>query len=262
MQALYWLFCGFLTFPQKTRIVVKVVDMKRCFFAFVLALVFTASSCVTVRKETLSERVITVNGSGQVSLAPDRASISLSVVTRNADASAAAEENARKMTAVQDALKALGVDAAAVSTSNYTVTREFVYKDGASIPGDYRVTNRVNVAVKDLDAVGRLIDAAIKAGANEMTQLSYSSSNTEAAVKEARSLAVKQAQEAARLLAENAGARLGRVISLTEAAGSMPAPRPLVKAMNAEAAVEDALTPVSANDSTVTVTIEARFELK
>jgi uncharacterized protein YggE len=137
-----------------------------------------------------------------------------------------------------------------------------IYREGENIPGSYRVTNRLNVSVKNIDLVGKLIDAAIKAGANEMTSLEFSSSDTAEAAKQARGLAITQAKESAQLLAETAGSRLGPVLSITELQDSMPVPRPLMKtaAFGAAEAVADS-TPVSANSSTVVITVEARFAL-
>ncbi|MDR1786086.1 MAG: SIMPL domain-containing protein [Spirochaetaceae bacterium] len=238
--------------------------MKRFFLHIpvVLAGLALTVSCGTLGRDGAAVRAVTVQGSARVLVASDRAAVSLSVVTRNADAAAAAEENARRMTAVQEAIKAMGVDPKSISTSNYTVNREMVYRDGANIPGDYRVTNRLNVSVKDLTSVGKLIDGAIQAGANEMTSLTYSSSDTEAAVKQARALAVTQAREAAQLLAETSGAGLGRVLSITELGGAVPAPRLMVKALADSAAFEESSTPISATDSAVTVTVEVQFELR
>ena len=79
-------------------------------------------------------------------------------------------------------------------------------------------------------------------------------------MREARTLAIKNAAEAANLMAKTAGAELGKIISIQEAGAPMYAAR----AEDAKMMATDALfeTPINAGDNLVTVTVHCVYELK
>lgn len=204
-------------------------------------------------------RSVSVSGSGAVQVAPDRATIRLSVVTRDSSVSAAAAKNADTMAAVRDAVSALAAGEDALFTSDYRIYQESAYDGGRNIPGDYRVSNMLTVVLDDTEKAGAAIDAAIAAGANELSSLEFSVSDTTGAVSQARALAMEQARRSAEELASASGARIGRVLSVAEENYGRP-----VYASNARLASADmaAGTPVSAGKTDVTVTVHAVFELK
>lgn len=192
---------------------------------------------------------------------PDTATIQLSVVTRHSSVAEAVSENAALMTRVQEAILDQGLARESFSTSNYRITQESSYINGKTLPGDYRVSNMLTIVLRDITKAGTVIDAAIIAGANELSSLDFSVSDTTLAVEEARELAVFQARAAAEKLAEAAGAKVGRVLSISEENYN----RPLYQS-NARlyAAAESAAvgTPVTAGKSDVSVSVHAVFELK
>ncbi|MDE5898706.1 MAG: SIMPL domain-containing protein, partial [Treponemataceae bacterium] len=183
----------------------------------------------------------------------------LSVVTRKNSVTEASAENARRMADVQKAILDAGIPEESWSTSNYTIYQENSYVNGRSVPGDYRVSNMLTVVLKDVTKAGSVIDAAIAAGANELTSLSFSVSDTSEAEDQARVLAVEQARHAAEILAESGGARLGRLLSISEESYSQPA---LQSNRLLTAGYADGGTPVTAGKSTVTVTVRATFALR
>lgn len=208
---------------------------------------------------TREGRTVTVTGSGAVSVVPDMASIQLAVVTRNSSVTAASGDNARTMTQVQEAIQAAGVPKESFSTSNYIIYQESSYENGRSIPGDYRVSNTLTIVLRDVTKAGSIIDIAIQSGANELSSLSFSVSDTHSAVNEARLLAVEQAEEAAKLLAEAGGARLGKILTLAEESYNRPL---YVSNKTLEADGVAGATPVSAAKSDITVTIRAVYALE
>ena len=216
-------------------------------------------SC-TIRQVENQLRSVTVTGTGTVEIENDQATISLSVVTRNWDVVKASQDNANKMTAVQDALVAQGIASAYITTSDYSIYQETLYQNGKNVPGQYNVTNQIHVLVKDISRAGTVIDTAIKAGANQLTSLSYSVSSTEAAVKQARLLAIKQAESIANTLATSSAATLGKVITIVEGNPSHNS-GPAVFSKAARANDEAAVTPVSGGKSSVSVSVTATYEL-
>jgi len=232
----------------------------------ILVVLLTGSlftSCI-VRQYPASKRTVSVSGTGSVTAEADNATIVLSVINRSKDVSTAAKENAAKMTAVQKAIQASGISKSSISTQNYSIFQESTYNKGTHIPGDYRVTNEVKVSVQDLDKVSDVIDTAIKAGANQLSSLNFGITDTQLAVKQARTLAIQQAQEAALLIAGTSGAELGKVLTIDEMQHN-EMPRSMMLKSNAartDSVLEEASTPISSGKSTITITVNATYELK
>lgn len=226
------------------------------------------NSC-TIQQDAYSKRTVSVSGTGSVTIEADTATIILSVVTRGKDVAETSEENAKKMTAVQDAVIKTGISKECISTQNYSVYQESHYdnKTGRQIPDDYRVTNQIKILVKKINTASDVIDVALKNGANQLSSLTYGVTDTEIAKKQARSLAIQQAQEAANLLAGASGANLGKVLSISEHADyAYPRARLMKTTANADMgmieAEEAVSTPVSGGSSTVTVSVDAVYQLK
>ena len=181
-------------------------------FALLLACALCAVSAAA-----LAEATVTVSASATVQVAPDQATMMLGVVTRNADAAAAAAENASRMNAVLEALAAAGIPREDLSTSNYSVNGYYV-ADSAGEPavGGYEVTNTLRVVVRDVERVGALLDVGLKAGANQSYGISYQSSQAAQAGDEALAAAMAEGRRKAEVLANAAGAELGGLVSVTE----------------------------------------------
>lgn len=224
------------------------------------------SSC-TIKQDGYARRTVSVSGTGSVTVEADNATIILSVVTRGKDVAATSEENAQKMTAVQDAIIKAGISKDCISTENFNIYQEsrFDQKLGTSIPGDYRVTNQIKILVKKIDMISDVIDLSLKSGANQLSSLSYGITDTETAKKQARSLAIQQAKESANLLAGASGASLGKVLSISEHSNLAYPRAVMMKSMataNMDMAEEAASTPISGGSSTITISVDAVYQLK
>ena len=233
----------------------------------ILAAGLLLSSC-SIQQDNYSKRTVSVSGTGSVTVEADTATIILSVITKGKDVAETSAENALKMTAVQEAVKAKGIQKECISTQNYSVFQESHYdnKSGKQVYDDYRVTNQIKILVKKIGMAGEIIDLALKSGANQLSSLTYGVTDTEIAKKQARSLAISQAQESANLLAGASGAKLGKVLSISEHSDfSYPRAR-LMKASavaNADMALEEAApTPISGGSSTITITVDAVYQLR
>lgn len=225
------------------------------------------SSC-TIKQDNYSTRTVSVSGTGSVTVEADTATIILSVITKGSDVSETSKENAAKMTAVQEAVINAGISKESISTQNYSVYQESHYdnKSGKQVYDDYRVTNQIKIIVKNISKTGDVVDLALNSGANQLSSLTYGVSDTEIAKRQARTLAIAQAQESANLLAGASGTKIKKVLSISEHADySYPRAR-LFKASavaNSDMAMEEAApTPISGGTSTVTVTVDAVYQLK
>lgn len=202
---------------------------------------------------------IAVSARGEVKVVPDRATIQISVQTKAETAAAAAAENAKKQKAVIDALRALGIAAIDISTSNYSVYPEQRYEPNKEpVVVGYNVTNTLSVELKSIDKVGPAIDAALAKGANMITSLQFYASNTEAARQEAIAQAVKKARSDAEAAARAAGGSISGLLEISIGSYSPPPPRPMELKARAVMA-EQADTPISAGDQTLTVDVGTRW---
>jgi uncharacterized protein YggE len=114
-----------------------------------------------------AERTITVTGTGSVTTVPDRAAMSFGVTTEGRTAAQALSENATQMQKVIDALKQAGVAPADIQTASVSLFPR-TSDDGHVIVG-YTASNIVTATIRALDTAGAVIDAAVAAGANEVS---------------------------------------------------------------------------------------------
>jgi uncharacterized protein YggE len=166
-------------------------------------------------------RTITVVGDGIVSIQPDVARANIGVEVLRSSVDEAAAENSQVTEQVLAALKEMGIAPEDIQTSGYSVFSERYSPDGtASTEVQYRVTNTVNVLIRDLTQVGEVLDASIKAGANNIYGVEFLLDDPTAARSEARGMAVQNAAATATELAELAGVQVGRIISISEVIGN------------------------------------------
>jgi len=203
---------------------------------------------------------ISVSSRGEVKVNPDRATIQISVQTKGATAAAAAADNASKQKAVIDALRALGLGDKDISTSDYSVTPEQRYEPNKepTVVG-YNVTNTLSVEVASLKMVGPVIDAALAKGANMITSLQFSSSNTEAARRQAITIAVQRARGDAEAAARAAGGSLGALLEVSIGGYSSPPPRPFDMKVASTAMRAQVETPVDPGEQTISADVTTRW---
>ena len=184
---------------------------------------------------------ITVIGSGKVSLKPDVAQAQMGVETFAATVKEATAKNREQMTSVLAALKKAGVAEKDIQTANYSIYFErdpnMPMASGpeatASVEpqGRYRVSNMVQVTIRDRDAVAAILDAAVEAGANNIWNVTFMLEDPGTAESEARAKAMENARAKAAELAKLAGLDLGDVISVSEVIGAMPVAAPYAAGM-------------------------------
>ncbi len=227
---------------------------------YIIIIALTGILCSVWAAGTKEEYgTISVSGTGTVTMKSDAASILMTVSTINQDPSLAAEENAQKMTAVQNAVSVLGINKEDISTQDYSVYEDYRYtKDDPQRKPDYRVSNTITIIVHNISLVNVVIDAGLKAGANQLSQLSFFSTKTDEAYDNARDLAIQDAQRKAQKLALGTGRKLGQVIKIEEGYTSSPR-NSLYKTDMAMA--QGTPTPVSPEDDTITLTYNFVFSL-
>lgn len=167
-------------------------------------------------------QTITVVGQGSVRVRPDIARISIGVETMAETVAEAVQENETQMQAILDALKKAGLADKEIQTMNYSLYLERPPETMAGPAGQkvqYHVSNMVNITIHDLERVGDILDAVIKAGANNIWGVGFSLEDSQAAQAGARVKAIADAQARAQALADLTGVELGPVMSVSEVIG-------------------------------------------
>lgn len=160
---------------------------------------------------------VRVRGKGTVEAVPDAARISLGIATSKKSLKKAQDEAARIATAIIAAVKEAGIAARDIQTSRYSVyPRTDRDATGKETMLGYDVHNTVTIMVRDLDQLPRVLDAATGANANQIAGPDFFIQHPEGAEDEARRLAMASARRHAEVLAEVAGATLGRIRSIVE----------------------------------------------
>jgi len=137
-----------------------------------------------------SPRTITVFGEGIEMSAPTHWEVRLEIITTDLEVTKAQEENAKKASQVIDSLLAIGLPRENIQTSAYTIFPRYDYVDGRQIFRGYDITNGLTIRITDLQQVGRVIDTAIKNGANQVSSLQPQVERSSAAYQKALNMAV------------------------------------------------------------------------
>jgi uncharacterized protein YggE len=198
-------------------------------------------------------RAITVNGSGMVATTPNQADFTFGVTTNGGSASAALSSNARLMNHVIAALKARGITAADIQTAEVSLSPNR-NQNGDKIL-NYSASNSVTARVKPISKAGPVVDAAVTAGANEVTGPLLTSADARTLSQRALKAAVADARERAGAIAAAAGVRLGHVLTVTETSSS---PIPL----GVEKAAADASTPIEAGTVQIQADVTVTFAIR
>jgi uncharacterized protein YggE len=208
-------------------------------------------------------RTLTVSGTGKISLQPDTAYIYVGVHTEKPGAAEAVAENNTKTQKLIDALKAAGVDANDIQTSNFSIYQNNQYgPDGKPTSSNYAVDNTVNLTVRKLTQLGVLLDAAVKAGANNVNSIQFDVADKTKALSDARTAAVKTANTQAAELAAAAGVSLGSIQSI-QYSDATPSPIFQGKGMGGGGSTAaDVAVPINPGQMDITVSVTIAYEIK
>jgi len=186
--------------------------------------------------------------------------MSTGVVTRAADANAAMRANAEQMAKVVAAIKAAGIADKDVQTSGINLNPTYQYRENQppTITG-YEAHNTVNIVVRDIAKLGKILDTLAAVGANQINGPSFDVDKKDEALDEARRKAVASAQARADMYAKTLGMKVRRIVSISEG-GHFAPPIPMVRGMMAKS-MDSAETSVSPGENTLSVNLDVVFEL-
>ena len=202
---------------------------------------------------------IDVTGEGTATLTPDMAQVTLAVVTEAKSPVDALTENNVLSTKLYSRLAAFKISATNVQTVDLSIQPVYIYEKEVSKLTGYTVRNQLTITVRDLSILGTVLTTLVEDGANRLGGLQFAASNTRQAMDIARIAAMKDACRKAKILTQTAGAKVGRLISVSESS-NYPTPRPAFEMRAAAAGGTPA--PTSAGQLVVTVRISVKYDIK
>ncbi|MGF1463610.1 MAG: SIMPL domain-containing protein [Maricaulaceae bacterium] len=205
--------------------------------------------------------ILSLSARVEVTASPDLAIVSAGVVEEAETAKAAMAAQRTRMTAVFDALAEAGIKGADLQTSGLSLQPVYAELD-PDAPGDgpivrYSASNRITVTTRDLDAIGQLVDALVDAGVNQIRSVQFELSGRAERVEQARLEAVRELVAKAQAMAEAAGVRAGRILTLEDSAN----PRPRGEYIVVSGSRLSGSTPLAPGALTLRAEVYGTFEL-
>jgi uncharacterized protein YggE len=221
----------------------------------------------TTRVETgggVSQTGISVTGEGKVSGKPDVAKLTLGVTAESNTVQQARDQAANSLDGIVASLKKNGVAEKDLQTQQLNIEPQYNYNNGDQKLRGFRVTNVLNVTLRDINKTSQVVDDAVKAGGNETTiqGLAFTIDNPEDLKKQAREKAVADAKAKAQTLAQVAGVSIGAAMNISENSNT-PVFYDTRSAAGALAAPDVAKsTPIQPGELDVTVNVAITWAIK
>lgn len=210
--------------------------------------------------QTITGTRLDITATGEVTRVPDIAIITAGVVSRSSTATGALQDSATRMSRVLAALKRAAVEDRDIQTSNVSLNPEYRYENNQppQLVG-YTASNNVTVRFRDIRNSGKILDALVAQGANQINGPSLTIDKPEAALDEARAQAIAVGRARAELYARSLGLRVVRVVSVSESGGSYPVPPPMYARAEMAQAADTKIVP---GEQKLQVNLSITFELQ
>ena len=211
--------------------------------------------------QPISGTRLDISATGTVSRVPDLAIISAGVVTKSTTATGAIADNATRMERVRSALKRAGIADKDIQTSSINLNPDYRYENNqAPVLTGYQASNNVSVKFRDIRNSGKILDALVAEGANQINGPSLTIDKPETAYDEARVKALAAGRSRAELYARSLGMRVVKLVSVSEGGGNYPRPpMPMVMLAKAERSADTSIDPGSQD---LEVTLSMSFDLQ
>lgn len=173
-----------------------------------------------VETRHVDQFTINVQGRGEIVAVPDIATLNFGMQTgRQKTADGAMKILTEKITKIMAALDSVGVEENDIRTQHLSLNPSYDWNEGRRINEGFEANQSLVVKVRDLEKISNVLDAAVKAGANQAGSVNFTIDDPENLRAEARAKAITNAKEKAELLAADLGVRLGRMQGFWEEQG-------------------------------------------
>ena len=214
-----------------------------------------------IAQQSLATR-LDISATGTVSRVPDLAIISAGVVTKSATATGAIADNAARMERVRAALRRAGIADKDIQTSSINLNPDYRYENNqAPVLTGYQASNNVSVKFRDIRNSGKILDALVAEGANQLNGPSLTIDKPESAYDEARIKAIAAGRARAELYARSLGMRVVRLVAVSEGGGNYPRP-PMPMLQMAAKSERSADTAIDPGSQDLEITLSMSFDLQ
>lgn len=147
-----------------------------------------------------NKNIIKVNGEGMVTAVPNQVTATIGVITEGKDLTVAQKENTETISRIISVLSTFNIPQKNVQTFDYQVNTEYDYVEGKQIFRGYRVSNLLKVTLDEVNQLGAIINRVIEAGANYVSNVQFSVSDSTAYYLQALQNALRNAHEKAEVI--------------------------------------------------------------
>lgn len=236
-------------------------SMKMVVASLIIAGAMWSGAALSDPAEGCNPRQIAVSRSAEILIPATKATFSIGITTTGNTASSASEDNARLSAAVNSSLQAAHLDKADILGSSLVVQPRWDYSGDNRHPKrtGFEATKTIRIATERLTELGAYIDAALSAGATDVSEVQFSAKDTDSARRQALAQAVASAKADAETIAHAAGGTLGEPLMLSTERTAPVALQEVV--MTANRARAPAATDITPSEIRITVQVDARWKL-
>jgi len=216
-----------------------------------------------ISKSTNSD--LSVVGEGKIDATPDTAKVEAGITISKAQNVSSAQSQLTKVNNdIIDALVAMGIAKADITTSNYSIYPTNSYDStGKPVNDGYNGNISLSIKVRDFTKIANVIETATKMGANNISGASFFIDKPEQLREKARDLAIKNAKEQAEKLSKTLGIRLGKVTNFIESSDGRDYPVPMYKTLAMPVTGGgDSSAEIAGGTQTISSTVTLYFEKK
>lgn len=221
-----------------------------------------------IGQEIETRNTITISDTGEIYAKPDLALVSFSVKTEAKTVAGAMNENTEKMNRVIDFTKEEGVEEKDLKTTSFNIYPRYEwlketgippYPEGTRVLVGYEVTQSLQVKIRDMKKIGKIIEGATAAGANQIGDLQFTIDKQDELKAKARKQAIDKAKAKARELASQLGVKLVRITNFSE---SSVLPRYYGLGFEEMAGMGGAEAPqIETGENKITVSVTITYEI-
>lgn len=231
---------------------------------FIMALALTLATPAFAQMPPPMPRMVSVSGEADEKFQPDQAILSGALISRDRDLNTAKADNDKMVERIVALIRDFKIPKEKVSASNVYISPEYSYENNKQNFRGYVVNRQLTIIVDNIGIHERVLSALIDAKVDQVNGVQFGLSDYEAKAKAVRVKAVKNAREKAESLAQAAGAKIGRVMSISTGGSSHPMP----PVAYARAAMMDAVSekasvaPSLPGEIAISESVNVSFELE
>ncbi|MBI2052916.1 MAG: SIMPL domain-containing protein [Candidatus Ryanbacteria bacterium] len=206
---------------------------------------------------------ISVSGEGKVFVKPDLGQVTLTVFRDEPTVEAAQKKATEVGNRIVEFLKSKNIEEKDYKTTNYSIYPNYDYiENRGQVLRGYRVSQTYEVKIRDLAKAGEILSGAANAGANQVSDLRFTTEDPNALKEKAREMAIADAKAKAQKLASQLGVRLGDLVSFGESGGGIPPPIFYKEMAGGRGGDTIPVPEIPTGENEITVSVSLTYEIR